>query len=175
VDDSLRQRNYRLLLEVAEAANSQLDLDGLLEAVAGALKPTVRVDAVSVVIPCENGDNVRLLALYATHLRKPGESLGRALNRLLALRPENLEDVPEFPFENSPIGHVHDTRAGLLCADIANDFPFPDPYHLAANGIRSPPRCLTRMTCTCWRSCRSRLPARSPTRLPFGRSCDCAR
>jgi formate hydrogenlyase transcriptional activator len=136
VNDSVRERNYRLLLEVAEAANSQLDLDGVLEAVAGAIRPSVRVDAVSVVIPFGN-DSARLLALYGTRFRERGESLGRALNRLLAMRPENLEDVPEVPLANSPISHVRDTRASLLIADIARDFPFPDPYQLAANGIRS--------------------------------------
>jgi formate hydrogenlyase transcriptional activator len=136
VDDSLRERNYRLLLEVAEAANSQLDLDGVLAGVAGAIRPSVRVDAISVVIPLGN-DKARLLALYGTRFRERGESLGHALNRLLALRPENLEDVPEVPLANSPISRVRDTRTSLLIADIARDFPFPDPYHLAANGICS--------------------------------------
>jgi formate hydrogenlyase transcriptional activator len=136
VDDSLRERNYRLLLDVAQAANSRLDLDGVLEAVAGALRPAVRVDALSVAIP-SGGDRVRVIALYATRVRKPGEPLGRALNRLLAIRPENLEDVPEFPIAGSPVAHVRDTRAGLLCADVAKDFAFHDPYQLAANGVRS--------------------------------------
>jgi formate hydrogenlyase transcriptional activator len=136
VSDSVLERNYRLLLEVAEAANSQLDLDGVLEAVAGAIKPLVWVDAVSVAIP-SGDENVRVLALYGTRIRKPGELMGRALNRLLAIRPENLEDVPEFQFADTPVAHVRDTRAGLLTADVAKDFPFHDPYQLAANGIRS--------------------------------------
>jgi formate hydrogenlyase transcriptional activator len=136
VSDSTRERNYRLLLQVAEAANSRLDLDGLLEAVVGALRPSVPVDAVSVAIPCDQG-NVRVLALHGTHFRKSGESLGRALNRLLATPLENLENVPEFHLADSPVEHVRDTHAGLLTADIAKDFPFHDPYQLAANGIRS--------------------------------------
>jgi formate hydrogenlyase transcriptional activator len=136
MDDSLRARNYRLLLELAEAANSQLDLDGVLEAVAGALAPSVRVDALSVAVPFGN-DKVRLIALHAARFRKSDESLGRALNRLLETRPENLEEVPEFPLAGSPIAYVRDTRAGLLCADVAKDFAFDDPYQLAANGIRS--------------------------------------
>jgi len=131
-----RERNYRLLLEVAEAANSQLELDGMLEAVVGALRPWVRVDAVSVSVPSGH-DNVRVLALYGTHFRKSGESLGRALNRLLEIPLENLENVPEFHLADSPIAHARDTHAGLLTADITKAFPFHDPYQLAANGIRS--------------------------------------
>jgi len=135
-DDPTRERNFRLLLEVAEAANSHLDLDGVLEALAGVVKPRVRVDAIGVAT-LSGDDRVRLLALYFARIRKPGESVGRALNRLLALSPENLEDVPEFPLVGSPVERVRDTRSALLCADVRNDYPFDDPYHLAANGVRS--------------------------------------
>jgi formate hydrogenlyase transcriptional activator len=78
-----------------------------------------------------------VLALYGSQFRKGGESLGRALNRLLATPLENLEDVPEFHLSDSPVAHVRGTRVGLLTADVAKDFPFHDPYQLAANGIRS--------------------------------------
>ena len=37
-------RRHRLLLEVAEAANSHLDLDGVLDALATGLRPLVHVD-----------------------------------------------------------------------------------------------------------------------------------
>jgi formate hydrogenlyase transcriptional activator len=135
-DQTTRERNYRLLLDVAEAANSQLDLDGVLTALVGALKDRVRVDAVSVSTP--SGENaVHLIALHASGLRKQGESLGRMLNRLLSLTPENLEDVPQLPLEGSPVEHVRDTRSALLCADIESDFPYPDHYHMVENGIRS--------------------------------------
>jgi formate hydrogenlyase transcriptional activator len=135
-DHATSERNYRLLLEVAEAANAHLDLDGVLESVSVALRPSVRVDALSVSI-LSGHDKVRLLALYSHRLRKPGESLGRTLNRLLALTPENLDDVPELPLAGSPVERVRDTRSGLLCADIEREFPFEDHYHLAAIGIRS--------------------------------------
>ena len=135
-DESMREPNYRLLLDVAEAANSELDLDGVLAALVGALKARVRVDAISVATP--SGENaVRLIALAATKLRKPGEPLGRMLNRLLALTPENLEDVPQLPLDGSPVVHVRDTRSALLCAAVENDYPYPDHYHMAENGVRS--------------------------------------
>ena len=135
-DESKREQDYRLLLDVAEATNAELDLDGVLSALVGALKARVRVDAISVSTP--SGENaVRLIALAATGLRKPGESVGRVLNRLLALKPENLEDVPQLPLDGSPVAHVRDTRSALLCADVENDFPYPDHYHLVENGIRS--------------------------------------
>jgi formate hydrogenlyase transcriptional activator len=135
-DGTTQERNYRLLLEVAEAANAHLDLDGVLEAVSVALRPLAQVDAISVSI-LSGHDKVRLLALYSGGLRRPGETLGRALNRLLALTPENLDDIPELPLAGSPVEHVRDTRSGLLCADIEREFPFEDHYHLVANGIRS--------------------------------------
>jgi formate hydrogenlyase transcriptional activator len=135
-DDPTRERNFQLLLEVAEAANSHLDLDGVLEALAGVVKPWVRVDAIGVAT-LSGDDKVHLLALYFARIRKPSESVGRALNRLLALLPENLEDVPELPLAGTPVEHVRDTHTALLCADVPNDFPFADHYHLAANGVRS--------------------------------------
>ena len=135
-DGTTHERNYRLLLEVAEAANAYLDLDGVLEAVSVALRPLVQVDAISVSI-LSGHDKVRLLALHSGELRKPGETLGRALNRLLDLTPENLDDVPEFPLAGSPVEQVRDTRSGLLYADIEREFPFEDHYQLAALGIRS--------------------------------------
>ena len=135
-DGTTHERNYRLLLEVAEAANAHLDLDRVLEAVSVALRPLVHVDAISVSI-LSGHDKVRLLALHSGGLRRPGETLGRTLNRLLALTPENLDDIPELPLAGSPVEHVRDTRSGLLCADIERDFPFEDHYHLVANGIRS--------------------------------------
>ena len=135
-DGTTHERNYRLLLEVAEAANAHLDLDGVLASVAAALRPSVRVDALSVSI-LSGQDKVRLLALHSGELRRPGESLGRTLNRLLHLKPENLDDVPDLPLAGSPVERVRDTRSGLLCADIEHDFPFADHYQLTANGIRS--------------------------------------
>ncbi len=135
-DEDVRQRNYRLLLEVAEAANSHLDVDGVLEALAGAVKPHVSVDAVAVTT-LSGDDKERLFALYSTQLRRPGEPLGHMLHRLLALAPEKLEDAPEFPLAGGPLERLRETRSALLCADVRKGFPFVDRYDLVANGIRS--------------------------------------
>jgi hypothetical protein len=74
---------YRLLLQVAEAANSHLELSGVLEALAGALRLVVPLDGIGVVT-VEGDDKVRPHAVHVEGLaRRSGETVSEVLSRAL--------------------------------------------------------------------------------------------
>ena len=77
---------YRILLQVSQAASGELELAAVVEAVAGALKPFVPVDAVTVA--SVEHDQLRPHAIYISGVeRRRGESFadvaacGRAARR----------------------------------------------------------------------------------------------
>ncbi|HSS76914.1 MAG TPA: hypothetical protein VLV54_09220, partial [Thermoanaerobaculia bacterium] len=73
---------YRLLLEVSEAANSQLELATVLEAVAHALAPSIYVGGVSVTTVA--GDFLVPHALYIQGVeRREGDSFADVVARWL--------------------------------------------------------------------------------------------
>src|SRR5688572_7281588 len=128
----------RLLLEVSEAANSHLEIDRLLEALSGAVRRQVRVDAAGVVALSGNDrDRVRLLSFHSAELRRPGETIGHMMHRFRGESPENLDEVPEVPLAGTVIEHVRDTRRAHLCGDIQNDFRFTERDVLLASESRS--------------------------------------
>ena len=81
---------YRLLLQVAEAANSSLDMTGVLEEVGRVLEPLVAVDAIAIVTV--DGAELRP---HAIHIRgvaaRRGESVHGSIARALDLSREEYE------------------------------------------------------------------------------------
>jgi transcriptional regulator with GAF, ATPase, and Fis domain len=70
---SSAEDRYRILLEVSEAANAQLDFVAVLEAVSRVLGSVVPVDVIGVATV--NGDMVRAHGIHVVgHERKGGES-----------------------------------------------------------------------------------------------------
>ncbi len=131
------ERRYRLLLEVAEAANAELHLDGVLEALAAAVRPLVRVDALGVATMA-GPEHMRLYSIYARDgLQLPGESVGRMVTRILGLPPAEREALPLFVFPGSVAEHVSRTRSVFLCTDVTHDYPFGERDELLAAGVQS--------------------------------------
>jgi formate hydrogenlyase transcriptional activator len=131
------EQRYRLLLEVAEAANSHLDLDGVLEALATAVKPLIRVDGLGVATRAD-AEHIRLFAIYAQDsLQRPGESVGDMVSRILGRAPTGSDDSPQFPFRGSVAEWVAERRVPFVCGDAAHDYPFAERDDLLAAGIRS--------------------------------------
>ncbi len=129
---------YRLLLEVSEAANSHLEIDRLLEALSGAVRRHVRVEAAGVVVISGNDrDRVRLFSFHSTELRRPGESIGHMMHRFRGESPENPDEVPEIPLAGTVVEHVRDTRRAHLCCDIQSEYHFAERDVLLASGSRS--------------------------------------
>ena len=70
---------YRLLLQVSEAANAQLEFAGVLDAVARALTPIVPIDAIGVV--SRRGDRIYVHAIHVEGINRwpplfPGSATG---------------------------------------------------------------------------------------------------
>src|SRR5258706_10776140 len=88
---------YRLLLQVSEAANAQLELSGVLGAVARALKPFVPVDAVGVVTT--DGETARPHAIHIEGVEhKRGEPFAQTVSRALQLSAEQAAAISDgFP------------------------------------------------------------------------------
>lgn len=133
----LTDRRYRLLLQVAEAANSHLDLDGVLEVLATALRPLVRVDALGVATVVGR-EHMRLFSIYAREgLQRPGESVGGMVTRILGLPPTERESLPLLPYSGSIAEHIVRTRSTFLCADAPRDYRLAERDELLAAGIQS--------------------------------------
>src|SRR5882724_7457307 len=95
------EEKYRLLLQVSEAANGQLELSGVLGAVARALKPFVPVDAIGVA--STDGEVVRLRAIHIEGVeRRPGEPFADVMSRALHLSADQLAQISDgLPFHGS--------------------------------------------------------------------------
>jgi formate hydrogenlyase transcriptional activator len=131
------ERRYRLLLEVAEAANSHLDLDGVLEVIATAVRPLVRVDALGLAT-LVGREHIRLYSIYAQEgLQRPGESIDHLVSRVLGLPPTERDDLPRFTFAGSIAEHGAQTRSTFLCADVQRDYRFAEREQLLTGGIQS--------------------------------------
>src|SRR5258707_12369949 len=73
------QSSAQLILEVAKAASSHLELAEVLESLIAALKPTIRFDAISVFVI--EGEYVRL---HSLHVERVGRRAGESLESLVA-------------------------------------------------------------------------------------------
>jgi formate hydrogenlyase transcriptional activator len=123
---------YRLLLEIVQAANSHLDLVRVLEAITTAVRPVVHVDGAVVLTRSRDG-----LVRPASVFISPEASAPPAPPSVLEYPTDVPDEVPGLPFEGSLPEHVLDTRATLLCPDVAGQFPFNDREPLLRHGVRS--------------------------------------
>jgi formate hydrogenlyase transcriptional activator len=131
------EARYRLLLQVAEAASSQLELAGVLEAVERALRRFVPVDAVAVV--SIDGNRLRPHALHVARLpRRKGEPVGRTLERAIELTggdPESLRGA--FPLKGSATEFIGRTGRAYVCQDLQEERLFVEDERLLSFGVRS--------------------------------------
>ncbi len=128
------EERYRILLEVSEAANAQLDFVGVLEAVSRALAPVVPVDVIGVATV--NGDTVRAHGIHVVgHGRKGGESFLDAAARGFDVAPELLPI--SFSLAGSAVEHVAQTGRAYVGEDLESEKRFPEEERLLAIGVRS--------------------------------------
>lgn len=131
------EEKYRLLLEVSEAANSQLELARVLGAVARALRPIIPVDGIGVVTV--DRDSLHPHALHIEGVEhRTGESFADTVARALALAPEDaglLSD--ELALAGSATQHVGRTRRAYVCQDLRAERRFVEDQRLLSYGIGS--------------------------------------
>jgi formate hydrogenlyase transcriptional activator len=130
---SSAEDKYRILLEVSEAANAQLDFVGVLEAVGRVLGPIVPVDAIGVATI--EGEMVRAHGIHVVgHERRSGESFVTAAARGFNVAPDEVPTV--FPLAGSAVAWLRDSRRAYVCQDLATEKRFPEEDRLVAIGVR---------------------------------------
>jgi len=129
---------YRLLLEVSEAANSQLELAAVLEAVAHALAPSIYVGGVGVVTV--DGDSLVPHSIYIEGVeRREGDSFADVVARWLHIPPDQMGPnwKPPVPLAGSGTEHVGRTGKAYVCEDLTQGSRFPEDARLLAAGVHS--------------------------------------
>jgi formate hydrogenlyase transcriptional activator len=128
---------YRLLLMVAEAANAELDLDGVLGSTAAVLNPFVEIDAI--VIATLDGDGLRPHAIHIRGVeRRHGESVLDAVARALDLTPGAYDARfgRMMVIRGSGTARVGETGRADICHDLASHRRYPEDERLASHGVR---------------------------------------
>jgi formate hydrogenlyase transcriptional activator len=124
----------QLVLRVAKAASTHLDLGDVLESLVAGLRPQVRFDAVAVVIV--DGDYVRMHSAHIEGMpRNPGESMFSLLSR----RALELKlDPPETkrPLSQSHISTMTGSHLPYVCSDTDVQTKFGTEKY-RKHGIRS--------------------------------------
>jgi formate hydrogenlyase transcriptional activator len=127
------EEKYRILLEVSEAANAQLDFVGVLEAVARVLGMIVPVDAIGVATV--DGETVRAHAIHVVgHARRSGETFVDAAARGLNVTPELVPTY--FPLAGSAVALLARTGRAYVGEDLEAETRFPEDERLVAIGVR---------------------------------------
>ena len=128
---------YRLLLQLAEAANSALDLSGVLEEVDAVLAPLVSLDAIG--IATVDGDRLRPHSIHIRGIEpKRGESFERRIARALELSPLEYESRYGRPMALPGSGTELVGRTGRadVCQDLGTTRRFPEDERLLSYGAR---------------------------------------
>jgi formate hydrogenlyase transcriptional activator len=132
------EEKYRLLLEVAEAANAALDLSGVLEEVDAVLAPLVSVDAIGVATV--EGDKLRPHSIYIRGIEpRAGESFDRRVARALEMPIQEYEARYGRPISLPGSGTELVGRTGRadVCQDLGTTRRFPEDDRLLSYGVRA--------------------------------------
>src|ERR1700710_2404243 len=112
------EEKYRLLLEVSEAANSQIEIAAVLEAVVEGLEPAVHVDGLAVTTI--DGDHLVPHAVYIRGVeRRQGGSLAHTVGRWMQLSGGQV--IPKhgsLPLAGTGTEHVGRTGQAWICEDL---------------------------------------------------------
>jgi formate hydrogenlyase transcriptional activator len=132
------EERYRLLLQVAEAANARLDLSGVLQEVDAVLAPLVELDAMGIV--SVDGSELRR---HAVHIRGIEEQLGESFDgrvaRALELSAEEFDARYGRPMvlEGSGTAFVGRTGKADVCHDLSATRRFAEDERLLSFGVRA--------------------------------------
>jgi formate hydrogenlyase transcriptional activator len=129
---------YRLLLQVSEAANSALDLSGVLEEVDTVLTPLVSLDAIG--IATVEGDRLRPHSIHIRGIEpRSGESFERRMARALEMSPPEYEGRYGRPIALPGSGTEVVGRTGRadVCQDLGTTRRYPEDERLLSYGARS--------------------------------------
>ena len=126
----------QLILEVAKAASSHLELAEVLESLIVALKPILRFDAIAVFVI--EAEYVRMHSLHVERVgRRPGESVESVVAR--AAESVNLVPKPlvKHPVHEHHLSAVASSLKPYVCTDLEFQKRFPEDDRLIEYGVRS--------------------------------------
>lgn len=125
----------QLILDVAKAAGSHLELAEVLEALIAALRPTSRFDAIAVSVI--EGEYARLHSLHLERVgRRPGESVESVLARAASsvhLPPNPVKQL----LKDHHISAVASSLEPYVCTDLRLEKRFPLDEKMLQYGVRS--------------------------------------
>src|SRR5437870_11327643 len=126
----------QLILEVAKAASSHLELAEVLESLIVALKPTSRFDAIAVFVI--EGEYVRLHSLHIERVgRRPGESVESVIARAAPSVNLASKAVLKHPLGEHHVSEVASSRKPYVSTDLEFQRRFPEDERLLQFGVRS--------------------------------------
>src|SRR6266567_5476726 len=126
----------QLILEVAKAASSHLELSEVLESLIAALKPTSRFDAISVFVI--EGEYARLHSLHVERVgRRPGESVDSVIARAASSVNQSPKPVVKQRLSEHHVSVVASTLKPYVCTDLEIQKRFPEDERLLQYGVRS--------------------------------------
>jgi formate hydrogenlyase transcriptional activator len=126
----------QLILEVAKAAGSHLELPEVLESLIVALKPTSRFDAISVFVI--EGEYARLHSLHVERVgRRPGESVDSVVARAASSVNQSPKPVVKQRLSEHHVSVVASTLKPYVCTDLEIQKRFPEDERLLQYGVRS--------------------------------------
>ena len=126
----------QLILDVAKAASSHLELTEVLESLIAALKPTIRFDAIHVFVI--EGDYVRLHSLHVERVgRRPGESVESVVARAASSVNLPVKPVLKQRLSEHHVSEVASSRKPYVCTDLEFQKRFPEDERLLQYGVRS--------------------------------------
>jgi len=124
-----------LILDVAKAASSHLELSDVLESLIVALKPVIRFNAIAVsVIEGEYG------RLHALHFERVGRNPGESVESLIARIASESHSSPSPIKQRLKDHHISVVASSLepyICADLLSQKRFPLDEKMLEYGIRS--------------------------------------
>ena len=126
----------QLILEVAKAASSHLELAEVLESLIVALKPTSRFDAIAVFVI--EGEYVRLHSLHVERVgRRPGESVESVIARAAPSVNLASKAVLKHRLGEHHVSEVASSRKPYVSTDLEFQRRFPEDERLFQFGVRS--------------------------------------
>jgi formate hydrogenlyase transcriptional activator len=130
------QSSAQLILDVAKAAGSHLELAEVLESLIVALKPTIRFDAISVFVI--EGEFVRLHSLHVERVgRRPGESLDSLIARVASSVNLPVRKITTQRLIEHHVSEVASSRKPYVCTDLEVQHRFAEDERLMEYGVRS--------------------------------------
>jgi len=130
------ESSARLILDVAKAASSHLDLPEVLEALIVALKQTIRFDAISLFVI--EGEYVRLHSLHVERVgRRPGEPVERVVARVASSINVPAKKILRHPLSEHHVSEVASSHKHFVCTDLQVQRRFAEDERLLEHGVRS--------------------------------------